>query len=40
MLGAYVFLGRRYRFSVPFRCIVLATVLYGAALALIAGSAR
>ena len=39
MLGGYVFLGRRYWFSVPFRCIVLATVLYAAALAAVAAGA-
>jgi hypothetical protein len=39
MLGGYAFLGRSYWFSVPFRCIVLATVLYAAALAMtIAGA--
>jgi hypothetical protein len=32
LLGGYVFLGKRYWFSVPFRGIVLATVLYVAAL--------
>ena len=36
MLGGYAFLGRTYWFSVPFRCIVLATVLYGAALVAVA----
>jgi hypothetical protein len=39
MLAGYAFLGRRYWFSVPFRCIVLATVLYAAALATIVASA-
>jgi uncharacterized membrane protein len=32
LLLGYVFLGQRYWFSVPFRGIVLATVLYLAAL--------
>ena len=32
LLGGYVFLGKRYWFSVPFRGIVLATALYVAAL--------
>ena len=31
LLGGYVFLGKRYWFSVPFRGIVLATALYVAA---------
>jgi hypothetical protein len=39
MLAAYAFLGWRYWFSVPFRGIVLATVLYAAALAMIAAGA-
>ena len=39
MLGGYAFLGRTYWFSVPFRCIVLATVLYGAALVAVATGA-
>jgi hypothetical protein len=38
-LASYVFLARRYWFSVPFRCIVLATVLYAAALAAIVAAA-
>jgi hypothetical protein len=32
LLGAYAFLGKRYWFSVPFRGILLATVLYVIAL--------
>lgn len=32
LLAGYVFLGKRYWFSVPYRCIVLSTVLYIAAL--------
>jgi len=32
LLAGYVFLGKRYWFSVPYRGIVLATVLYVAAL--------
>lgn len=36
MLGGYVFLGARYWFSVPFRGILAATVLYVAALILAA----
>ena len=32
LLGGYAFLGKRYWFSVPFRGILLATVLYVAAL--------
>jgi hypothetical protein len=32
LLGGYAFLGKRYWFSVPFRCILLATVLYVIAL--------
>jgi hypothetical protein len=32
LLGGYVFLGKRYWFSVPFRGIVLASLLYVAAL--------
>ena len=32
LLAGYVFLGKRYWFSVPFRGILLATVLYVAAL--------
>ena len=32
LLGGYIFLGKRYWFSVPFRGIVLATVLYVLAL--------
>jgi hypothetical protein len=32
LLGGYVFLGKRYWFSVPFRGIVLATVCYAIAL--------
>jgi hypothetical protein len=32
LLGGYVFLGKRYWFSVPFRCILLATILYLVAL--------
>jgi uncharacterized membrane protein len=32
LLGTYIILGKRYFFSVPFRCIVLATVLYVLAL--------
>jgi hypothetical protein len=32
LLGGYAFLGKRYWFSVPFRGIVLATVLYVLAL--------
>lgn len=31
-LPAYVFLGKTYWFSVPFRCILLANALYAAAL--------
>ena len=31
-LAGYVFLGKRYWFSVPFRGIVVATLLYGAGL--------
>ena len=38
-LGGYAFLGRTYWFSVPFRCIVLAMVLYGAALVAVATGA-
>ena len=34
MLGGYAFLGRRYFFSVPFRAIVLAAILYVVALVL------
>jgi hypothetical protein len=34
LLGGYVFLGKRYWFSVPFRGIVLATILYVSALLL------
>jgi hypothetical protein len=33
LLLAYAWLGRRYWFSVPFRGIVLATLLYGAGIA-------
>ena len=33
LLGGYVFLGKRYWFSTPFRGIVLASVLYVVALA-------
>jgi hypothetical protein len=32
LLAGYAFLGKRYWFSVPFRGILLATVLYVAAL--------
>jgi hypothetical protein len=32
LLGGYIFLGRRYWFSVPFRGILVATALYFAAL--------
>jgi hypothetical protein len=32
LLGGYVFLGKRYWFSVPFRGILLATVFYVIAL--------
>ena len=32
LLGGYVFLGKRYWFSVPFRGILLAAALYGIAL--------
>lgn len=32
LLGGYVFLGKRYWFSVPFRGILLAAVLYAIAL--------
>jgi hypothetical protein len=32
LLGGYAFLGKRYWFSVPFRGILLATVLYAIAL--------
>jgi hypothetical protein len=32
LLGGYAFLGKRYWFSVPFRGILLATVLYVIAL--------
>lgn len=35
LLGGYVFLGWRYWFSVPFRSIVVATLCYLAALALL-----
>ena len=34
LLAGYVILGKRYWFSVPFRCIVAATALYLAALAM------
>jgi hypothetical protein len=34
LLGGYVFLAKRYWFSVPFRCIVVAAVLYVTALML------
>lgn len=33
LLAGYVFLGKRYWFSVPFRAIILATVLYVVGLA-------
>ena len=39
MLAGFIALGRVYWFSVPFRCIVLATVLYGAALVAVATGA-
>jgi hypothetical protein len=32
LLAGYVFLGKRYWFSVPFRGIVLASALYGVGL--------
>ena len=32
LLMGYVFLGKRYWFSVPYRCIIVATALYIAAL--------
>jgi hypothetical protein len=35
LLGGYVFLGKRYWFSVPFRSIVVATVCYVIALLLV-----
>lgn len=35
LLLGYVFLGRRYWFSVPLRGILMATALYGAALVLV-----
>jgi hypothetical protein len=35
LLGGYVFLGWRYWFSVPFRSIVVATILYVVALVLL-----
>lgn len=34
LLAGYVFLGKRYWFSVPYRCILLATALYLSALAI------
>lgn len=36
LLASYVFLARRYFFSMPFRAIVLATILYVAGLAVAA----
>jgi len=38
LLAGYVFLGKRYWFSVPFRAIVVATALYAAGLAVGLGS--
>jgi uncharacterized membrane protein len=37
LLAGYVFLGKRYWFSVPYRCILLSTVLYLSALAIALG---
>lgn len=34
LLTGYVFLGKRYWFSIPYRCILLSTVLYLSALAI------
>lgn len=34
LLAGYIFLGKRYWFSIPYRCILLATALYLLALAI------
>jgi hypothetical protein len=34
LLAGYVFLGKRYWFNIPYRCILLATALYLSALAI------